>query len=878
MRFSSSLALHLPAAQTKVPICAPICAPMDPWLALRCALLMLLCAVIALPAAAQGSPTLTISPESGPVESAIFTILIEGLQPQSAYSLEFVYAGAVVFSSEERSDEEGRISFPAGSSKGDLPGLYTVRVMQAGAALASASFELTAPDSGDEISDETSDGTSGLPGEIRVSPPAAPIGAMHRLAISGLDALQRYTVEITATETQQVAYRRTRRSDRGGNIEIDVITEAGDALGEQTVAVYDLAGDIVATGAFHIDAPSEREVVVTVSPDSIAAGDRVTIAVSGLAEFAAVSAQVKSAQGVLIDSVMARAARDGSANLSFASGADLDAGRYTVDIFAEGEAVATATLTIGAAADAAQALEAAVAIEPPSGVIGSQHLIAASGLQPGRDYRLIILDPAGGEEYATMRAADAAGAFELWVESTPEDDIGIYRVEIRAVAANELLASATFEITQEINREITQAAMQAAQQAIVTIDPQSAVIGSSHVILLRNLSPGEQVNFDVTFAGDAVYSSQKTADADGLIRLELFTEAGDAPGDYLITARRASGKQPTVVLTATAPEALAAPARASAASGQTGGIIAGSLVDGRAEIAFAGQPGQYTRITVRSDDFDPAVALFDGDGEQIVSNDDSRARKTAVIGPLRLPSGGEYALQIFSSPQREATAVSEGDFAVSIDAVRVAPIAEADVAPFALDAAQPTAYFELPVRPGDSLALAVDSGGSLDSTLQVLAVNGSEVAFDDDSGPGFEAEISHLIVEGDDRYVLAVAAFDAGETGSGNLIIRRKPARQLDAGELIVTLSDKAIRDLVSFGAQAAEELTLHLRKLAGEVEDLFVTATVDGMPVMSYSAMGLPERLPLSFVMPMSGQVLVSLEKVGTEDGISLAVSLERS
>lgn len=860
MRFSLSLALHLPAAQT-----------IAPWLALRCALLMLLCAVIALPAAAQGSPTLTISPESGPVESAIFTILIEGLQPQSAYSLEFVYAGAVVFSSEERSDEQGRISFPAGSSKGDLPGTYTVRLMQAGAALASATFELTAPASGDEISDGITDATSEMPGEVRVSPPAAPIGAMHRLAISGLDADKRYTVEITATETQRVAYRRTRRSDRGGNIEIDVITEAGDALGEQAVAVYDLAGDIVATGAFHIDAPSEREVVVTVSPDSIAAGDRVTIAVSGLAKFAAASAQVKSAQGVLIDSVMARAADDGSANLSFASGADLNAGQYTVDIFAEGEAVAAATLTIGAAADTAGALEAAVAIEPPSGVIGSQHLIAASGLQPGRDYRLIILDPAGGEEYATMRAADAAGAFELRVESTPEDDIGIYKVEIRAVDADELLASATFEITQES----TQAAMEAARQAIATIDPQSAVIGSSHVILLRNLSPGEQVNFDVTFAGDAVYSSQKTADAGGVIRLELFTETGDAPGDYLITARRASGNQPTVVLTATAPEA---PAPASNAPQAPVDIFEGSLVDGRAELSFAGQPGQYTRITVRSDDFDPALALFDGDGEQVAMNDDSRARKSAVIGPLRLPSGGEYALQIYPSPQREATAASEGDFAVSIEAVRVAPIAEADVMPFTLDAAQPTAYFELPVRSGDSLALAVDSGGSLDSTLQVLAVNGSEVAFDDDSGPGFEAEISHLIVEGDDRYVLAVAAFDEGATGSGNLIIRRKPARQLDAGELIVTLSDKAIRDLVSFGAQAAEELTLHLRKLAGEVEDLFVTATVDGMPVMSYSAMGLPERLPLSFVMPMSGQVLVSLEKVGTDDGISLAISLERS
>ena len=60
-------------------------------------------------------------------------------------------------------------------------------------------------------------------------------------------------------------------------------------------------------------------------------------------------------------------------------------------------------------------------------------------------------------------------------------------------------------------------------------------------------------------------------------------------------------------------------------------------------------------------------------------------------------------------------------------------------------------------------------------------------------------------------------------------------------------------------------------------MEDLYVTATIEGMEVMSYSTMGVPDELPLAFVTPMSGRVVVTLEKFGFDDGIALDVSLER-
>ena len=822
---------------------------------MRFMLVILLFTVFALAAPAQDAPTVTITPDSGQVESALLTILIKGLQPNSDYTVEFVFDDQVVFSSEETSDDQGVITYPAGSTEGDLPGTYTVQVVQDGEVLASANFELTAKEA-----------VSDLLGNVAVTPASGPVGTLHEIKIAELDALTRYTVEITASESQQVAYRRARTSDKDGVIEIEVFAEEDDTPGLQAIAIYDSEGETIAEGEFTIDAPPERDVVVIVTPPVSEAGSFFEISVSGLAAFNGVSAQVKSADGVLIDSVIARASRDGDANLIFTAPDDLVEGSYSVEIFVEGDAAASATLTIGDSADAMVEVAAKISITPPSAAIGSEHLIEVSGLQPDLDYTLTIFDPNGAQEYTTARTTDAEGVFNLRISSTHEDDIGIYTVEIRDAADEVLLASATLEITAAEDER--------GSDAIATIEPQSAVIGSSHVITVSNLIAGEQVRFDVSFAGESVYESKKTAGAAGMARLELVTGAGDLPGDYLITARRDTGNQPTVVLTATTEET---PTPAAIVSMGAGDVTEGSLVNGRAEIEFEGEQGQYMKISVRSDDFDSAAALFDRDEVEIAFNDDSRGRKSAVIGPLQLPYSGAYVLEVFPSPMLADISGIEGDFVVSIDPVNVARIENVNALPFSLSAGIPAVYYELPVQAGDSLTLTVDSNGNLDTILQVLSSDAFEFAFDDDSGPGFDAEISNLLFDRNDIYLLAVSTFDERATGSGAITVSRNPVRALEDGEVIITLSDKAIRDLVVFGAEEDELLILNLDKLSGDVEDLFVTATIDGMEVMSYSTMGVPDRLPLAFIVPMSGQVVVTLEKFGFDDRISLAVSLER-
>lgn len=838
------------------------------WIA-RFTIVCLLIAALALPVTPQAAPTVTVTPAAGAVERAVFDISIAGLAADSAYTVEILYKGAVVFSSAETSDAAGRIPYPISSTAGDEPGIYTIQVLRDSDVVASADFELTAS------ADQGDDPEGDFAGDVTVSPESAPFGGLQTIRIGELEARGDYTLEITASETLQVVYRRRQTSADDGSIEIEVFAEDGDSPGHHAIAVYDAEGALIAEGQFTIEAPPTRAVSVILTPASLAAGGTVEIAVGGLAAYDSVTAQITAVDDVLIDTVLARASGDGASTLGFITPADLADGDYSVAIFVEGERQASAALRIGPADQPAST--ARLSISPPSAPSGSEHVIAARGLTAEGDFTLVILDPAGLEESSTDRAADAAGEFNLTLSSTDDDDIGEYRVELRAAESGDLLAAAAFTITVTAPEEAPGPARESAEEPVsrarASITPPAAPIGSRHLVTVRDLAPNEVVTFDVTFAGASVYQSQKTADAKGATQIELYTSDDDAPGEYAITVLRAAGNQPAVILTAQAP------GQTIVSSSVAGAVqtISGNLVGGQAEITFEGVAGQYVLITVASDDFDSAGALFTRDDVEIAHNDDSRGQKNAMIGPLQLPYSGEYALAITATPLMMARGADVGNFTVTVESVALSNIALDTDVRFALDAAASALYFALPVATGDSLTITLDSGGALDTLLQMVAPSGTEYAFDDDSGAGFDAELSNLVFDNAATYVLVVSTFEGGGSGEGVIKIRHNPVHSLDSGAAVVTLTDKAIRDLVVFDAQADDYLILNLKVLAGAVEDLYVTAAVEGMEVMSYSTMGVPDALPLAFVMPMSGRVAVTLEKFGYDDGISLEVSLER-
>ena len=296
-------------------------------------LILLCCALLTLvlPFRAQDSPAVSITPEAGPAEQAIFEIKISGLKPESPYLVEILFRADVVFSSDEMSNADGQIDYPIISTEGDAPGIYTLQVVSDGEVIASADFELT-----EAAADDTEAEVDFL-GDVTVTPETAPFGKVQTIRIDELEAGTKYTLEITASETLQVAYRRIHTSDDDGAIEIEVFAEADDSPGRHAIAVYDEGGELIAEGEFIIEAPAERAVLVELQPYIIQAGQAVDIVVSGLSAFDGVTAQITSADGVLINTILARASIDGDLTVTFNAADDLAAGDYAVDLFVEAD-------------------------------------------------------------------------------------------------------------------------------------------------------------------------------------------------------------------------------------------------------------------------------------------------------------------------------------------------------------------------------------------------------------------------------------------------------------------------------------------------------------------------------------------------------------
>lgn len=974
---------------------------------------------------AQDEPSISVTPDTGVVGSAVFQVNVSGLTPENDYTIEFVINGLVVFTSDDSANDDGAITFSAASTEDDEAGIYTVHVLSNDSIIASAEFELT---TGDEVENEDepeqpADTPVDAIGSLSITPASGPISTLHTIRIRDLDVDTPYTVEITASETEDVVYRRLWSTDDVGGIDIEIFAEDGDTPGQQVVRVFDNNGEVVAQGEFTIEPPPVRNATVEVTPQVAQAGREFTITVSGIAQFDSVSAQITSENSTLIDTILARASSEGVAILSFLSSDELEDGTYNISIIVDGDQLATSSLTIGDAStvetpeevptDAPEDADdnneetiiettADLSVTPEVALLGETQIVTITGLEAGQPITFTIFNRDDEVEYSTTRMADDSGEFTINISTSDDDELGSYPVEVTDPTSGKLLAqgalviaemqsspdndtgeSTTTDDTQQAgsgsitvdpvtgeigathvitlssmpansrigvtirnasddtlalssvvstdadgngtveftSRDLNAAgdytivAVQAGvgelaqatltiEGAIATVEPQAGVIGTAHIITVSGLNPNETVTYDVMYNGESVYTTESTADADGVSALTLTTEEGDELGDYTVMVGRESGNEPSVVLTVTeediattedettdseetettdesSDEPTDETTDESTAPAMTYGEsqVYEQMIpeNGIAVIDVSGEEGDYVLIYVESDAFDVAASLYTDDYLEIGYNDDTSNTTNAKIGPVKLPYAGTYTLEVYPSYYYDE-AITGVPFTATIIPITIPSVTYDEPMPFSLSEDTPSAYYVVPVDAGDSINILGNTSGTLDTVIRVLNSDGYEIAYDDDGGAGLEAEINNLLVDYPDEYIVEITTFTPDISGDGNLVVEYNPVKSLEDGNATITLNDKSYRDLVTFDAFAGELVTLNLETLSGSAEDLNVYASVDGMQVMSYTTMGIPKNLPLTFVMPMDGTVVVSFEEYGFGSGITLDVSVTKS
>src|SRR5215210_5110410 len=75
--------------------------------------------------------------------------------------------------------------------------------------------------------------------------------------------------------------------------------------------------------------------------------------------------------------------------------------------------------------------QATLTVTPSSGPLGTRFVTAVAGLEPNREYRFIVRDPAGETHALTFQTALAGRYTNSW-DSAPGEPAGVYTVQVDA--------------------------------------------------------------------------------------------------------------------------------------------------------------------------------------------------------------------------------------------------------------------------------------------------------------------------------------------------------------------------------------------------------------------------------------------------------------
>ena len=180
---------------------------------------------------------------------------------------------------------------------------------------------------------------------------------------------------------------------------------------------------------------------------------------------------------------------------------------------------------------------------------------------------------------------------------------------------------------------------------------------------------------------------------------------------------------------------------------------AGTLGSERASVSsFAGATGDLLRIELGSDDFDPYVRVLSPSGEEIAADDDSGPGLNSMV-LATLPESGLY--------QVEVTAVGRGSGNYVLEVHPVEVMETVLDRPMSGRLGRNGIAVWTFVGAADQVVRVQAGSDDFDTYLRLLSSGGEELAADDDSGSGVDAQLA-AILPTDGLYQVEVTAVGQG--------------------------------------------------------------------------------------------------------------------
>jgi len=502
--------------------------------ALLCGLLLTLLLGAVWPVMAQPSPQVTVTPDSGAIGDA-FVVTVEGLQPSTEYTLEFIYQpdNSVVFNTRRFANDNGQLTLEVISEPTDLPGDYIVNVLANNRIVASGQLTLIEEEATPEQGEQPP-GAGQI--DVRIIPRSAVQGSNYNILVSGLDPLQVVTVTIVEDATGEEFYNRRVTATDTGRFDLEIFSTDDNSPGSYTFSVLDDAGNLLGDITFNVEEPPGRNGEIALSPPTANPGEPQTLTLSNVRPFADFTVRITNPDNreVLVEGTI-RANAEGVATWEFTTPADASEGIYEIVVneIESRATVASSQLIVGDVEQPAPE----IVITPAEAPRGTDFDVSISGLLPNSSFTFeIILQATGETVYSVERQADASGQFETTLGTNDTDDTGEYAIVVRQ-NDNELGRS-VLVLTDEGGAAQVPEAQVSPGDVTLDLSPAQPQPGSTLFISATGLESGERVTVTVASGDNVLAEREINADINGSVVLSVPTSDDIAPGEYTVTVER----------------------------------------------------------------------------------------------------------------------------------------------------------------------------------------------------------------------------------------------------------------------------------------------------------------------------------------------------
>ncbi|MGJ3238729.1 MAG: hypothetical protein ACFE0Q_08490 [Anaerolineae bacterium] len=598
--------------------------------------------------------------------------IIRNLNPDETVTFELLFEGEVIYSTEATANATGASGVALVARDDEALGQYDVRVVRDGEIITSNSFTIVPTDA--EVNNAS----------IRIVPESGAQGTSYTITVAGLNADE--TIDVSVTLDEENIFTSERTANAQGIVTIVLNSDAESAVGTYAVTVTRASGDIVeASLTINEGETTDEEVTpsdesaddatISVDPLSGDVGTEHVISVSGLNAEEALTLRIEF-DGEDVYSAERRANTDGTFSTVIVADPDDPAGEYTVIIErTDGEPLST-TLTVTAPEPVR---DATLTITPDEVDEQEPFEIVITDLNANEIITLdVVVD--GDVLFETERTADAEGTVSLFLATDEGDPIGTYSIVI--TRADGATLSADVQIIGEPTEEepaIDEAPDDTERTVQLSVTPNTGTVETAYEFFASGLGSNQAFEVLVSYDGEEVFRSARSADASGFFSITLEADEGDPLGTYTFSLIAEDG----AVLASVDFEVLEDETDAESITGDDDDNLSGEVIDpqdddtedaqvedGEAlepmttsyaeelyivfdeevavqEITFDGQAGDVISVRVDSGDtLDTVARLLTPDGVEIALDDDGGLGFDPEMERVPLPLSGRYTLEV----------------------------------------------------------------------------------------------------------------------------------------------------------------------------------------------------------------------------------------